>query len=167
MDTKMKIKNTIIIITLILLSVQVFAHVTINDITTNTKGNELNINTNIVIDKNYHIGINKENAKKGDMLFPTQIIIKDGDKVIPSKNIFPEVKKFKLSFSPDPVFGFDDKVSIKSKINISEIKSNSINVIIKYQACNDKSCFMPKEVSKIVEIEKGSFKTENKNISAG
>jgi len=163
----MKIKNTIIIITLILLSIQVFANVTIKDITTNIKGNELNINTNIVIDKNYHIGINRENAKKDDVLFPTQLTIKNGDRIIPTKNIFPEVKKIKLSFSPDPIFGFDGNISIKSKVNMSEIKSNSINVTIKYQACNDKSCFMPKEVSKTITIAKGSFKTENKNIFAG
>lgn len=121
------------------------------------------------IQEGYHVNANKISDED---LIPTSVKVNEGEFKVKSIG-YPNAKSYKFAFSETELQVFEGTVNIgvtlKANKNIKPGKYN-ISGSVHYQACNDRSCFSPKDAEWTVQVtikedsvKSDSSKTEKKD----
>ena len=113
-------------------------------------GSQFKILINANIKESWHINSNKPND---EFLIASKVTAKS-EAVTLTSIIYPQPKELKLEFSEKPVsvYGGDIKIELTFTANKNIASGKYIVPIqLSYQACNDKTCMPPTEVSENVE----------------
>jgi DsbC/DsbD-like thiol-disulfide interchange protein len=96
----------------------------------------------------FHINSNKPNS---DLLIPTEIVLTSSREVKAGKPVYPAGHDFALTFSPQEKLNvYSGEVLVPVPLSAGKpIKAGtySLKGELKYQACDDRSCFPPKTVA--------------------
>ncbi|MCX6173373.1 MAG: protein-disulfide reductase DsbD [Ignavibacteriales bacterium] len=104
------------------------------------------------IKESWHINSNKPND---EFLIASKVAAKSEAVILTSIN-YPKPKELKLEFSEKPVSVFDGDIKIELTFTVDKNTVSgkyTIPVKLSYQACNDKICMPPTEVSDKLNVE--------------
>jgi len=106
-------------------------------------GGECQVLIRLTIDPGWHINTNPAMPKE---FVPTEIAItgKQGTKLAELK--FPKGKPFHMQDLDEDVWVYDGRVDIRGKLHVPPTaagKTEEIEIAVKYQACDDKTCLLP------------------------
>jgi hypothetical protein len=116
-------------------------------------GKSAKIIVHVSVEKGYHIQANKVND---ELLIPTTLEIDQQETIVTGQQIFPAGKKFKLEGTSDYLLVYDGNLKITipfktdKKIQKGEYR---IKGKLRYQACDNKTCFFPKAILFFVPIK--------------
>jgi thiol:disulfide interchange protein DsbD len=95
------------------------------------------------VNKGWHINSNKPNE---DFLIPTIVALKPASGITLGKPAYPKAKELKVAFSPDSLAVFEGEVPVVMEIAVAKnVKPGTVTLKgeVKYQPCDDTSCFSP------------------------
>jgi DsbC/DsbD-like thiol-disulfide interchange protein len=99
------------------------------------------------VNPGYHINSNKP---KSELLIPTTIQFAPEEKITVGKIAYPAGEQFALSFSPtEKLDVYTGEVLVSAPITAAKgatAGDYTLKADLRYQACNDSSCFPPKTV---------------------
>ena len=104
------------------------------------------IQIDVTVKKGYHIQANKV---KDEFIIPTTLDITASDIIITDKQLFPAGKKFRLEGTKDHLLVYDGNFKIKVPFKTNEKLEKGkykLNAKLHYQACDNKTCFFPKDI---------------------
>jgi hypothetical protein len=106
-------------------------------------GDELTLSVRLAIRSGWHVG-----ASGADSVTPTTVELAPGPFQLVSRS-FPAARALKVAFSPRPQQVFEGQTVIPLKIKALEgaDKAREIRVRVRYQACNDRLCDRPVDVT--------------------
>lgn len=105
------------------------------------------------IAEKWHINSNKP---KDEFLIPTELSVSSQEGLILSSIYYPKDKEYKFEFSEEMVNVYEGTGCISAYLYIpTELLPGkySMEVVLDYQACNEKSCLAPTTVIKVIEFE--------------
>jgi len=110
-------------------------------------GGECQVLIRLTIESGWHINTN---PAKPEEFIPTEIAItgKLGTKSAGIK--YPKGKELQMKGFDDPVWVYDGKLDVRGKLIVPASaagKSEDVDIVVKYQACNDKICLPPATVT--------------------
>jgi DsbC/DsbD-like thiol-disulfide interchange protein len=99
------------------------------------------------VNPGYHINSNKPNS---ELLIPTAIEFTPAEKITVGKISYPAGEEFALSFSPTEKLNvYTGDVLVSAPITAAKGSAPgtyTLKAELRYQACNDNSCFPPKTI---------------------
>jgi hypothetical protein len=102
----------------------------------------------------FHVNSNKPNS---DLLIPTELVIPATPEVKPGKPVYPAGHDFALTFSPQEKLSvYSGEVTVKVPLTASKPLQAGTHVLrgeLKYQACDDRSCFPPKTLALEIPVK--------------
>jgi thiol:disulfide interchange protein DsbD len=111
------------------------------------------IHFHVSVKEGYHIQANKVND---EFIIPTTLEIDTHEILTAEEPMFPVSKKFRLEGSSDYLLVYDGSFKIIIPIRAGEkVKKGKYNLTAKlrYQACDDKTCFFPKTFAFSITIK--------------
>lgn len=115
-------------------------------------GTEVRLAIRVKLSEGWHVNSNKP---LDEFLIPTVLTLNEDPRYSVVKIYYPEHKTIKLSFSPDPMAVYEREFSLGVLLKLSdavEVKPQTIQGKIQYQACNDKQCAPPAELALDIPI---------------
>jgi thioredoxin:protein disulfide reductase len=111
------------------------------------------VRLHVMVDNGYHINSNRPRDK---FLIPTQVILKNTPEFtfMPAK--FPPALDRKLEFSEEKVLVFEGEVQFEVPARSNKEASpgrKTISGSLRYQACDESTCFPPKTIPFDVPVE--------------
>ena len=104
------------------------------------------------VEDSWHINSNQPNQ---DFLIPTKVSVKS-DVAALTNVAYPKAKELTLDFSDKPVSVFSGKVKFNLTFSVSKnVKEGkyTVPVVVQYQACNDKTCMPPGDITTNLSLE--------------
>lgn len=101
----------------------------------------------LAIEKDWHINTNPSSP---DFLVPTTFTIKSNQKIKLSKVKYPAGHAFRVTGFDEPLQVYEKQAIIRGTLEVpanSAGKEETLELKIKYQACNDKTCIRPTTIS--------------------
>jgi len=121
----------------------------------------------VFVNKGWHINSNTPNE---DYLVPSELVITSSEGIIEQvKDIsYPNAEEIKLPFSETPLSVWEGEFIMGAKLKIKEnVNAGKYKLLIKlaFQACNDKTCLAPDEITDtlIVEVVNNTVATNKIN----
>lgn len=123
--------------------VKVEAHLSVDKL---PPGGECQVLIRLTVESGWHINTNPAKPKE---FVATEITIigKQGTKLAELK--YPKGKPMHMQDFDEDVWVYDGKVDVRGKLQIPAAaagKSEDVDIIVKYQACDDKRCLLPATV---------------------
>ena len=125
-------------------------------------GSQFKILINANIKESWHINSNKPND---EFLIASKVTAKS-EAVTLTSIIYPQPKELKLEFSEKPVSVYGGDINIELTFSVNKNIASGKYIIpiqLSYQACNDKTCIPPTEVSEKLTVEIVGISQEVKN----
>jgi DsbC/DsbD-like thiol-disulfide interchange protein len=128
-------------------------------------GGECQVIVRLTIESGWHINTNPANPKE---FVPTEISIvgKQGTKLADLK--FPKGKPIRMQDFDEQVWVYDGKVDVRGKLTVPASaagKTEEVDIVVKYQACDDKRCLLPTSVKLTGKLPVASTAGEVKAIN--
>ena len=128
-------------------------------------GRKIKIALLIKIDKGWHIN---SNLKKPEFVVPTSVTLKtkQGSKLINMK--YPKGKKLLADGFDVPLIVYEDEIQLFGEIEIpakSAGKIEELEILVRYQACNEKTCLAPHSIKMKAKIPIAQVGEEVKKIN--
>lgn len=99
------------------------------------------------------------NTPKSEFLIPTKLSFNPPTDIMVSKVQYPAGEELALSFSPkDKLSVYTGDFHISAQVSATRVATTgpyTLHGELKYQACNDKSCFPPKTLPFVVQLQVG------------
>lgn len=95
------------------------------------------------VKKGWHVNANKPNE---DFLIPTVVTLKPAPGITLGKPAYPKAKELKVAFSPESLAVYEGEVPVLLDIAVAKnVKPGQVTLKgeVKYQPCDDTSCFAP------------------------
>ena len=95
------------------------------------------------------------NTPLDEFAIPTVLTVEPPDGFTVDKVVYPPHVMYTFSFSPDPVAAYAGKFAIGIQVTVAASVAPddyTIPAKIRYQACNDKACFMPRTVEVSLKV---------------
>ncbi len=110
------------------------------------RGTSVDAKINISIQPNFHVN---SNTPSDDYLIPLKLTWAPGGALEPDKVVFPKPQMEKYEFSEKPLSVFTGDINLIAKFKVPAAASQGPGIMLgklRYQACNNNSCFPPKTV---------------------
>ncbi|MFA5806076.1 MAG: protein-disulfide reductase DsbD [Melioribacteraceae bacterium] len=115
-------------------------------------GSQFKIVLNASIKESWHINSDKPND---EFLIASKVTVKSEAVTLTSIN-YPQPKELKLEFSEKPVSVFSGDIKIELSFTVNKNTASgkyTVPVKLSYQACNDRTCLPPTDVSEKLTVE--------------
>jgi uncharacterized protein len=109
-------------------------------------GGECQVLIRLTIEPGWHINTNPANPKDF-VATEVSIVGKQGTKIAELK--YPKGKPMRMQDFDESVWVYDGKVDVRGKLTVPAAaagKTEEVDIIVKYQACDDKRCLLPATV---------------------
>lgn len=107
------------------------------------KGESGEASVEVEVQKGFHVQANPASLPN---LIPTTLTIDQVEKLEIGEPVYPSGTPHKLQSSPGDIMAYDGTFAIKVPIKAAETLSSSKIAVtgrLRYQACNEKTCFFP------------------------
>jgi len=107
------------------------------------RGKTIMVAVRLNIKHPYHVNANPATEK---FLIPTNVSIKAMSGVTAGKPLYPKGKAIKFAFFGKPLSVYENTVMVRLPLKVAANARpglRQLSGVVKYQACNDKSCLMP------------------------
>ena len=118
-----------------------------------SKGQTAELTVRAQIKKGFHI---QANPAADEFLIPTTLTIETIKGIIPEEPIYPPGIAYRLKGIEEDLLTYEDEVMIKLPVKVLDSAPTgnaSLTGKLKYQPCDDRSCFFPRSVPVVIPIE--------------